>query len=133
MIRLAIAILALALVGCGSRTRLNPGADLAIYQGSTAHMHETLPAGVDHATTTRLGYYSPSDGSITLHEQLRGLAAARVLAHELAHAYDHQKPRDIWELLIRYQAPGFDFNLHPEQRDVVRAIKVSRRAQESKP
>ena len=111
----------LLLCGCGERVQLNPGADLAIYSGSTAHMHATLPPGLDRATSIRLGYYSPTDGSITLHEQLRGLGAARVFAHELAHAFDHQKPFDVWELLLRYQSADFNFNLHAQEADIKRA------------
>ena len=110
--RYIVIILALLLTGCDSRTRLNPGADLAVYEADPQWMFRTLPEGYDKATTIRLGYYSPADGSITLHEQLRGLGAARVFAHELAHAYDHQKPRDLWELLARYQSVDFDFNPH---------------------
>lgn len=110
--RLALIICAVLLTGCADRVRLNPGADLAVYSGSTQHMSDKIPAGVYKPDAIIYGYYSPADGSITLHEQLRGLGAARVFAHELAHAYDHQQPRDMWELLARYQSVDFDFNPH---------------------
>jgi len=109
---LIVAISFILLSGCYSRTRLNNGADLAVYYGSTQHMSDKIPAGVYKPNAMVYGYYSPADGSITLHEQLRGLGAARVFAHELAHAYDRQKPRDLWELLARYQSVDFDFNPH---------------------
>ena len=109
---IALLICALFTIGCAERTRLNPGAQLSVYEANTQWMFETLPAGCNKATTVRLGYYSTSDGSITLNEQLRGYAAARVLVHELSHAYDHQKPRDMWELLARYQSVDFNFNPH---------------------
>jgi hypothetical protein len=111
--RLIIAIAVLLLAGCDSRMRLNPGADLAVYVGSTDHMDNHRP---EWATMSQqvLGYYSLTDGSITLSEQLRGMGIARVFAHELAHAYDHQRPRDVWELLSRYQGRDFDFNLHKD-------------------
>ncbi len=114
MIRLLPILAVLLLTGCGDRTQINPGADLAVYQADAQWMFRTLPPGCNKATTVRLGYYSPSDGSITLSEQLRGYGIARVFAHELGHAYDHQRPRDLWELLDRYQADRFDFNQHKE-------------------
>ena len=110
--RLSLLICAVLLTGCADRVRLNPGADLAVYVGSTAHMDAHRPPGAPMATSQVLGYYSPRDGSITLSEQLRGMGIARVFAHELAHAEEHQKPRDLWELLARYQSVDFDFNPH---------------------
>jgi hypothetical protein len=112
MIRFLPILAVLLLTGCDTRTRLNPGADLAVYVGSTAHMESHRPAGAPLATSQVLGYYSTRDGSITLSEQLRGYGIARVFAHELGHAFDHQKPRDLWELLGRYQSADFDFNPH---------------------
>jgi hypothetical protein len=108
MTRLLPILVVLLLIGCGDRTRLNPGADLAVYIGSTSHMDTHRPPV--------LGYYSLTDGSITLSEQLRGMGIARTFAHELAHAYDHQKPRDLWELLARYQSDRFDFNPHKDTK-----------------
>ena len=116
MIRILPLLAVLLLTACDSRTRLNPGADLAVYVGTTAHMDTHRMPGESVATTQVLGYYSPSDGSITLNEQLRGYGIARTFAHELAHAFDHQKPRDMWELLARYQSPTFDFNPHKDTK-----------------
>lgn len=126
--RLTLAIATLALAGCGQRTQINPGADLAVYVGSTAHMHAKIPPGHNRATSAIWGYYSPADGSITISEQLRGVGIARTFAHELAHAFDHQRPDDLWDLLVRYQSPEFNFNLHGEHRDVVRAVSAARHA-----
>jgi hypothetical protein len=132
MARVSGVTLALLLtVGCGSRTQINPGADLAIYSGSPQWMFQHIPAGTYKGDARLDGYYSPADGSITISEQLHNWALARVLIHELGHAYDHQRPVDLWELMARYQAPAFDFNFHPEQRDVQRAIEAARQAQEN--
>lgn len=139
-------------VGCdGSRTRLNVGGDLAVYEGSTQWMFQRIPAGRDKATSFVGGYYDPQDGSITINEQLRGWGFAIVFTHELGHAFDHQRPADIWELLARYSAPGFDFNFHPDDEveyqraalleipnpaDIPRALEAARAAQaaaEAKP
>lgn len=116
MMRLTLLICALFIVGCGSRTQINYGADLAVYVGSSQHMFECIPKGIDKSVYVLHGYYSPDDGSITISEQLNRFAMARVFAHELAHAYDHQKPRDMWELLARYQSTDFDFNPHKESK-----------------
>ena len=130
--RIAIAILALSAVGCGSRTQINPGADLAIYTGSTQWMHERKP-GPKWQLTYLGGYYDPEDGSITVNEQSHEWALVRIFVHELGHAWDHQKPVDLWELMARYQAPGFDFNFHPDQRDIERARDAARAATEANP
>ncbi len=107
-----LAIIAvLLLCGCDSRTRLNPGADLAVYVGSTDHM---AYHPLNQRNGMLMGYYCYDDGSITLNEQLRGYGIARVFAHELAHAFDHQQPKDMWELLSRYQSRDFDFNPHKD-------------------
>lgn len=135
MIRLlTIVILSLTLTACGSRAQINYGADLAVYSGSPQWMWDHLPPGVDRQVAVLKGYYSTEDGSITISEQLDRWETARVFAHELAHAYEHQRPADMWELLLRYQSDRFDFNLHPEQRDQMRAMDAARKAAaEAKP
>lgn len=142
MRRIIIAIAALAVAGCGSRTQINPGADLAVYVGSTQWMHGLKP-GHKGAPTYLGGYYDPADGSITVNEQSHGWELAIVFSHELGHAWDHQQPADLWELLARYSAPGFSFNFHgaesvergraymdtmPDPIDVQRAVEAAREA-----
>lgn len=107
----------LFLVGCdGSRSRLNDGADLATYSASPQWMFQHIPAGLPKGQVRLDGYYDPDDGSITISEQLHGWMLARTYAHELGHAWDHQRPADIWELLARYQSPDFSFNPHPDEQ-----------------
>jgi hypothetical protein len=128
-----LAILVL-LTGCGSsRTQINHGADLAVYVGSTQHMFDRIPAGVYKGDARLNGYYSPADGSITISEQLHGWSLVRTFVHEFGHAFDHQRPSDIWELMARYQAPRFDFNFHPDQSDIERARDAARAATEANP
>jgi len=110
---LATLLALLALTGCGSRTQINFGAQRAVYVGSVQHMFDHIPPGIPKADAKLNGYYSPCDGSITINEQLDKWETARVFAHELAHAADHQKPVDMWELLALYEGKHFSFNLHP--------------------
>lgn len=141
--RLLVACITVALLaGCGSRTQINPGADLAVYVGSAQWMHALKP-GHKGAPTYLGGYYDPEDGSITVNEQSHGWALARIFVHEIGHAYDHQKPVDLWELMARYESPNFSFNFHDAESiergrgymdtiadplDVRRAIDAAREA-----
>lgn len=111
------ALAVLLLVGCsGSRTRLNPGADLAWYEGSAQWMFDHLPPGCNRATAFLGGYYDPTDGSITTNEQLNRTGFFRVGMHELGiHAFNHQKPADMEELMRRYESPAFSFGFHYEE------------------
>lgn len=139
-----LAITALALVGCGSRTQINPGADLAVYVGSTQWMHERKPGHKGNPSFYG-GYYDPEDGSITVSERAHEWMLAGIFAHELiGHAWDHQKPRDGWELLARYHSPAFQLLTHsqeqieagrefmaqcPDPLDVKRALEAGRLAE----
>jgi hypothetical protein len=129
----ALCLFALFSLGCSDRTRINNGADLAIYVGTPQHMFDHIPAGVYKGNARLDGYYSPADGSITISEQLHGWSLVRTFVHEFGHAADHQRPSDIWELMARYQAPGFDFNFHPDQCDIERARDAARAATEANP
>ncbi len=102
------------LTGCAQRWQINVGADLATYVASAQWMFEHTPPGLPKNATFLGGYYDPEDGSITLNEQLHEWQLARVYVHELGHAFDHQRPADLWELMARYQSPGFGFNPHPD-------------------
>jgi len=114
---LAILFTALLSTGCdnsrdNSRTRLNPGADLALYEASPTWIWENTPRQYGSRT---YGFYDPADGSITIDKTLTCWGKAKVLNHEMTgHGFDHQWPRDGWELMARYSAPGFDFLQHPE-------------------
>ena len=107
MIRLAIILAALALAGCDQR--MNPGADLAVIRIQQADMQRRFAQSPFHRVC---GAYSHKDGTIYLAAGLSADEQIATFAHELAHAFDHQKPRDLWELLARYQSPDFDFNPH---------------------
>jgi len=113
----------LAFAGCaGSRTQINPGAELAIYVGSTQYMFDKMPAGLIKMHHVNEGFYDPTDGSITINEQLRGWGFTTKLMHEMnLHAYDHQRV-SIMELMQRYESPSFSFNFHdPESVERGRA------------
>lgn len=143
-----LAVAALAFVGCGSRTQINPGADLAVYVGSTQWMHERKPWHKGNPSFFG-GYYDITNGSITVNEQLHGWALVGVFTHELlGHAWDHQRPRDGWELLARYHSPAFQLLTHSQEQietgremmaepnpvHVRLALEAARRAeQEAKP
>jgi len=144
---LAITMTLLAIAGCaGTRTQINPGAELAIYVGSTQYMFDKMPAGLIKAHHVNEGFYDPADGSITISEQLRGWGFATKLMHEMnLHAYDHQKV-SITELMARYESPAFSFNFHsaesvergrayldtfPDPLAVKRALKAAAQATEA--
>lgn len=123
MMRLAILALIVLLAGCADRTRLNPGADLAVYRASAAYMDALRPPTPTYAIPIIRGAYNHEDGSIYLREGMSRTQTALTFAHELAHAFDHQRPRDLWELLRRYNgrkpsddSDGFDFNFHREHQ-----------------
>lgn len=99
---------ALLLGGCtGSRTRLNPGAELGWYVADSAWMFShTAPH--QRTPTSRLdSYYDPANGDIVVSEQLHGMLLVAKSMEEIGHAVDHQRPATLWQLLRRYQAPGF--------------------------
>jgi hypothetical protein len=108
---LALFLLALAtllpLGGCsGSRTRLNPGADLGWYVADSAWLFNHIPPGVQRTPGSRLdGYYDPANGDIVISEQLHGMRLVNAAFEELSHANDHQRPASLWELIRRYQTP----------------------------
>jgi hypothetical protein len=125
MIRILIVLAVVLLTGCGDRTRLNPGADLAVYIGSAQWMHERKP-GPSYGPAQLLGYYDPSNGDITISEQVRGTGFIQVWSDELQHAYAHQRPADLLELLRRYESPGFKLIAHtPEDIAVLNAMCAS--------
>lgn len=99
---------ALLLPGCaGSRTRLNPGAELGWYVADSAWMFQHAPPD-RRAPCSRLdGYYDPANGDIVMSEQLHGYFLVARSFEELVHAFDHQRPASLWALIRRYQAPGF--------------------------
>ena len=105
----------LFLTGCGDRTRLNPGADLAVYIGSTQYMHSRIPEGSLRAYARLDGFYDPANGDIILNEQLRGVGWIQVWSDELQHAYAHQQPADLIELLRRYESPDFRLIAHGKE------------------
>ncbi len=108
-------IAVLLLCGCDSRTRLNPGADLAVYIGSTQYMHSRLPPGASRDSALLGGFYDPANGDIVLNEQLRGAGWIQVWSDELQHAYAHQRPADLIELLRRYESPDFRLIAHGKE------------------
>lgn len=112
---IAIALLA----GCGSRTRINPGADLAVYIGSSQYMHSRITAGRLRADTRLDGFYDPANGDIVLNEQLRGIGWIQVWSDEIQHAYAHQQPADLIELLRRYESPSFRLIAHSKEEIAV--------------
>lgn len=110
----------LLLPGCGalvsSRRQLNPGAELGIYVGTTQYMWERSGANRAAGDGAFSGLYDPEDGSVTISEQVRGWGVFTVPMHELGiHAFDHQKPRDMVELLRRYESPSFSFGFHSDE------------------
>jgi hypothetical protein len=127
---LILLICTISLIGCtGSRTRINYGADLAVYEASPQWMFDHMPPGTPRGASRFYGYYDPTDGSITLNEQNTKWTAVRIFNHEFTlHAIPHQKPVDATELLLRYHSPSFDFILHPEQRDRLLAMSVAKQA-----
>lgn len=108
---LALLLLAAAallpLGGCaGTRTRLNPGAELGWYVADSAWMFQHIPEGKQRAPGAALrGYYDPANGDITISDQLQGYALVQCCFEELGHARDHQRPATLWELIRRYQTP----------------------------
>jgi hypothetical protein len=110
----------LALTGCGERTRVNVGAEYAVYIGSTQWMHQRIPPGIYRGDAQLNGYYDPADGSITLSEQLRGLRLLEVWTDELKHAQDHHQV-DFWTLLKRYQSPTFQLIHHSDEEAAILA------------
>ena len=113
--RLAMLICAVLLTGCADRVRLNPGADLAVYVGSTQYMHQRITEGNLRAYTRLDGFYDPANGDIVLNEQLRGIGWIQGWSDELQHAYAHQRPADLIELLRRYESPGFQLIAHGDE------------------
>lgn len=115
-----IALSALLLVGCGSRTQINPGAPRAVYIGSTQHMAGKIPAGVYKGHAYVSGSHSRIDGSITVNEQLHEWRLVEVWTHELVrHAVtkwlkDHNGKWDPDAFLKQYEGRGLNFNLYPE-------------------
>lgn len=110
----------LLLPGCSalesSRRQLNPGAELGIYVGTTQYMWERSGSCRAAGGPVQRGIYDPTDGSVTIGEQVRGWGVFTVPMHEIGiHAYDHQKPRDMVELLRRYESPGFSFGFHSDE------------------
>lgn len=106
--------------GCGalesSRRQINPGAELGIYVGTTQYMWERSGANRATGGKAKMGFYDPTDGSVTISEQVRGWGVFIVPMHELGiHAFDHQKPRDMAELLRRYESPSFSFYFHSDE------------------
>ncbi len=114
--KLSLALL-LLLCGCDSRTQINYGAQRAVYVGTVQHMFNKIPAGIPKSVGRLNGYYSLADGSITINEQLSKWETARTFAHELAHAYDKQQFRDMWELLALYEGRDFTFNPHQHPKE----------------
>jgi len=116
MIRFILSILAvLLLTGCGDRTRLNPGSELAVYIGSTQYMHARLPEGALRWSSRLDGFYDPANGDIVLSEQLRGVGWIKTWSDELHHAYSHQHPAGLIELLRRYESPDFRLIAHSDE------------------
>jgi hypothetical protein len=115
MIRILIVLAIVLLTGCGDRTRINHGADLAVYIGSTQYMHSRLPPGSSHDSARLLGFYDPANGDIVLNEQVRGVGWIQVWSDELQHAYAHQQPADLIELLRRYESPNFRLIAHGKE------------------
>jgi hypothetical protein len=101
--------------GCGGRTRINTGADLAVYIGSTQYMHSRITEGNLRAYSRLDGFYDPANGDIVLNEQLRGVGWVQVWSDELQHAYAHQRPADLIELLRRYESPDFKLIAHGKE------------------
>lgn len=139
-----LAVTVLAFVGCGPvRTRLNHGADLAVYEASPEWFYENMPRRVGRRW---FGFYDPTDGSITIDRTLSPWGKARVFSHEMTgHGVDHQNPKDGWELLARYHSPAFKLLTHSEDQlelsrdwlasypdpvDVRRAVEAARQAQQ---
>lgn len=112
---LILLVCALFTIGCDSRTRLNPGADLAVYVGSTQYMHQRITEGNLRAYARLDGFYDPANGDIVLNEQLRGVGWIQVWSDELQHAYAHQRPTDLIELLRRYESPDFRLIAHGDE------------------
>ena len=112
--KLAVVISLVCMVGCARTTQVNYGAELPIYMASPQFMFEAIPAGVQKNYAMLRGFYYKPTGAIYSHEGMSPAQTMRTFAHELAHAYDDQRPADMWELLRRYHSPRFDFNFHKE-------------------
>lgn len=115
-----LAIIALCLTGCGSRTQQNVGAQIPVYIGSAQHMFDVTPAGMAKGYVSVHGYTELPSGRITISEQVHEWRLVEVWTHELVrhslplYLSTHPGPFDADAFLYQYEGQGLNFNLYKE-------------------
>lgn len=121
MKHILVVLVLLPLVGCGSRTQQNAGAQIAVHIGSAQHMFDVVPLlapGCHRNDVLVSGYTELPSKEITISEQVHEWRLVEVWTHELLYhampqyAAEHGGVIDIKDFLRQYEGRGLNFNEH---------------------
>lgn len=115
-------------MGGGPESNVSPGEVAALVRKITGQDHQIVPAD-QMAPSGTLGSYRLGDRLTTIDGDLEPRSAARVLAHELGHAIEHERwpdGRTVSDCIIREMAPGRPDGPKAPQSDVRNALPGDR-------